>query len=319
MHGARKTNRPLGRMEIAVWTAAIGGCLFWSLAQTLEEMRQRWMTDPKYSHGWLVVGFALALLWTRRDRFAWAVSRPNVWGLGLIAMGLAMQIAGAVWVVDWWTGLSLIPCLAGSSVLLLGWRSLIWSGPAIAFLTFMVPLPPKLETAMSAPLQTLAARASAATLQLLGQPAVRDGNVLRIETVEIGVAEACSGLAMLMTFLAVSAAVALLSRKPWPHRLTVLLAAVPIAILSNVIRIAVTGVLNVVANDRVARLVFHDLAGWLMMPLALGLLWLILAFLDRLIQFPALQTIPVSGATPAVAKPNLWSTRGKPFAREEVC
>src|SRR5262249_15573466 len=49
--------------------------------------------------------------------------------------------------------------------------------------------------------------------------------------------------------------------------------AVPIALLCNLIRITVTGLLHEKVNSDVANAVFHDLAGWLMMPLALGMLW----------------------------------------------
>jgi hypothetical protein len=49
-----------------------------------------------------------------------------------------------------------------------------------------------------------------------------------------------------------------------------------------VVRITATGVLHVTAGSHVARLVYHDLAGWLMMGLALGLLWLELKFIDHL-------------------------------------
>jgi hypothetical protein len=59
--------------------------------------------------------------------------------------------------------------------------------------------------------------------------------------------------------------------------------AVPIAIIANVVRITSTGMLYAWHYDRFAELVFHDLAGWLMMPLALGLLWLETQFLSRVI------------------------------------
>jgi hypothetical protein len=58
------------------------------------------------------------------------------------------------------------------------------------------------------------------------------------------------------------------------------LSAVPIALAVNIVRITATGALYVWAGPRIADLVFHDLAGWLMMPLALGLLWLEARFLS---------------------------------------
>jgi exosortase/archaeosortase family protein len=91
--------------------------------------------------------------------------------------------------------------------------------------------------------------------------------------VRLGVVEACSGLSMLVVFFALCTAVAVLIRRPLWERLLIVAGAVPLALLANIIRIVVTGVLHKVAGPGLADLVFHDLAGWLMMPLALGLLW----------------------------------------------
>jgi exosortase/archaeosortase family protein len=86
---------------------------------------------------------------------------------------------------------------------------------------------------------------------------------------------------MLFTFFALATAVAILAPRGWPEKLIIFLSAVPIAVLANVIRITVTGVLYEQSQDDLARVVFHDLAGWLMMPLALGMLFLELFVLGR--------------------------------------
>jgi len=97
--------------------------------------------------------------------------------------------------------------------------------------------------------------------------------------VRLGVVEACSGLSMLVIFFALSTAVAIVVRRPLWERLLLVASAVPIALLCNIIRITVTGVLHKVAGAQLADYVFHDLAGWLMMPMALGMLWVELKIL----------------------------------------
>ena len=89
----------------------------------------------------------------------------------------------------------------------------------------------------------------------------------------IGVAEACSGLSMLTTFFALATAVALVIRRPWLDKVVVLLSAAPIAVVANVARIATTALAQEWFGAETAHYLFHDLAGWLMMPLALVLLW----------------------------------------------
>ena len=91
---------------------------------------------------------------------------------------------------------------------------------------------------------------------------------------------------MLVIFFALSTAVALLSRRPLLDRIAIVVSAIPIALVSNLLRIIVTGVLHETVGSEIANAVFHDLAGWLMMPLGLGLLWLELAILSRLLLEP---------------------------------
>jgi exosortase len=146
----------------------------------------------------------------------------------------------------------------------------------------MLPLPYQMETGLAQPLQRLATVTSTFALQTLGLPAVAQGNIVLIDDIKIGVLEACSGLGMLMTFFALSTAVAFVIQRPFRDKIVVFLSAVPIGVLVNLIRITATGVLHCTVGSYWANLVFHDLAGWLMMPLALGFLWLELFYLKRL-------------------------------------
>jgi exosortase len=178
--------------------------------------------------------------------------------------------------------LALLPCLAAVVALFGGKPALRASWPALAFLFFMIPLPYKLEVALGGPLQTLAARGSAFMLQVLGQPAVREGNTIMINDVKLGIVEACSGLRMLVTFFTFSTGVAILIRKPLLERSCIVLSAVPIALITNIMRITATGVMYQV-NRNFAQMFFHDLAGWFMMPVCLAFLGLELWILNRMI------------------------------------
>ena len=176
--------------------------------------------------------------------------------------------------------------------------------PAVVYLAFMVPLPFRLEAIASGPLQSVATMASTFSLQLMGFPAGNEGNVITINEARIGVAEACSGLRMLVVFFAATAAVALCSTKPLWERGIVLLSAVPIAIACNVIRITATGVLFETVGSAAAKAFFHDFAGWLMMLLAVGMLKLELWFWSNvMIEPPAREVVPVGRVGVRVARP----------------
>ena len=72
------------------------------------------------------------------------------------------------------------------------------------------------------------------------------------------------------------------SQRAYWERAVIVLSAVPIALISNIVRITVTGLLYGMNLDHLAKVVFHDLAGWLMMPLGLLLLWTELWFFSKL-------------------------------------
>ena len=283
--------------------AGLGLLLVWVYWPALDDMAHKWSHNPQYSHGYLVPLFALALLWLRRERLTAVSFQLNWWGVPLVAIGVALYLAGAYGYFDWLEGVSLLPCLAGVAVLLGGRRALAWAWPAIAFLAFMVPLPFGLEQALGGPLRSLATRASTWALQTLGLPALAQGNIIIVRAHKIGVAEACSGLSMLLTFAAVATAVAVVIRRPLLDKLLIVASAVPIALLANVARITATGVLYETAGSQVARAFFHDFAGWLMMPLAVGLLWVELRLLSRLlVERRSESPLPVGGL-PAGPRP----------------
>ena len=244
--------------------------LTWAFWPSLREMFARWSDDPRYSHGFLVPLFAAYLLWSRRDRMQTTPARPRpVWGLALLGLGLLLSLAGARFYVGWVESIALLPCLAGLAVLWGGWPALRWSAPSIGFLAFMIPLPYRVETALGYPLQRLGTIASTYILQTTGLPAVAEGNIILIDEAKIGVVEACNGLGMLMTFVAFAVAVVLVSRRGLADKAIVLLCAAPIALFANVTRITATGLLHRLASGKAADTFYHDLAGWLMMPVAL--------------------------------------------------
>jgi exosortase len=259
------------------------GCLIWAFWSTLTELAHVWKSSDQYSHGFLVPPFALFLLWLRRDRLDREALRPGfVLGGLLLALGIGLRLVGVYWYYLWLDTISILPCVAGVCWLLGGWAAWRWAWPAVLYLTFMIPLPYRFATAMSAPLQELATTVSTFIMQTIGLPALSEGNVIVLNEARIGVVEACSGLRMLVVFAALSSAMALLTRRPLVDKLILLVSAVPIAIVSNIIRIAVTGILHETIGSESANAFFHDLGGWLMMPLGLLMLAVELKILSHL-------------------------------------
>jgi exosortase len=287
---------PLSRWPALAWIALPAALLVWSYWTTLGDLAEVWATKPEHSHGYLVPVFAAVLLWLRRDHLQGCRAVPVRWGFALVALAIVMRLFGTYAYRLWFDQISLVPCLAGLVLLLGGRPAWRWAGPSIAFLAFMVPLPYSAAILLTDPLQRVATLTSTFSLQTLGLPAVAEGNIILINDVRLGVVEACSGLRMLVIFFALSVAVALTMRRPMWERIAVVLSAVPIALATNVLRITATGVLHETAGPELADAVFHDLAGWLMMPIALLLLSVEQQILKRLL----LESASSPAATPRV-------------------
>jgi exosortase len=247
--------------------------LLWTFWPILVAMAERWSNDPRYAHGYLVPMFSLALLWMRRSQISGEELRSSSRGLAFIALGAVILLVGGYFRQGTIEGLALLAYLAGVAMVLGGWPALRWSWPSIMFLFFMIPLPWRVENALGPPLQWLATQTSTFALQTLGFMAFAEGNVIQLNDGKIGVVEACSGLSMLITFIALSVGMALVVNRPVLDRIVLVLSAIPVALLANIARITLTGVLHETIGGQIADKFYHDLAGWVMIPFALVLYW----------------------------------------------
>lgn len=270
----------------AIAAAAVCALFFFSESQSLSWMYDVWTNNPDNSHGLLVPIFAIVLLWTRRAMRPLEHARVS-WvafclGVLLICGATAMNCFAIYTRVNVIGGASVIPFVAGICLCYGGWAAARWAWPSVLFLVFMVPLPKQIGTQLGSTLQHIATISSTFLMQLLGMPAVAEGNVIFLTHNSLGVAEACSGIRMLMSFFALTTALCfMIERAAWEKAL-IWISAPVIAVVANVLRITATGIAYEFGSEHLAELIFHDLAGWLMMPVGLLLLWIELFLLARL-------------------------------------
>jgi exosortase len=213
-------------------------------------------------------------------------------------MGAAIQLLGGYYRIQSIEAGALLFYLAGVALVAGGWTALKWSWPAILFLIFMIPLPWRLEKALGPPLQGLATAVSTFTLQTLGFMAFSEGNVIQLNEHRIGVVEACSGLSMLITFVALSTGMAMVVTRPLIDKIVLVASSIPVALVANIARITMTGVLHEWASEKVANHFYHDLAGWIMIPFALLLYWCVIWIFSKLLveveEAPLLVGVPLN-------------------------
>lgn len=234
--------------------------------------------NAQYSHGWIVPLFTLAILYWWRQPVAPVTLSARCAGLGLLAASLVLRLLVAryrIITIDMYT---FVPALAGAVLAGGGWSMFRWACVPIGFLIFMYPLPDEATRYLLGPLQTLATIVSTFAIQTLGIDAVREGNQIVVGETHLGVVDACSGLRMLTIFIALAVAIVMLGDFVWYERLVILASSIPIALVVNAVRITLTGAMYTV-NPELAEKIFHDWAGYFMMPLALALLWLVQSLL----------------------------------------
>lgn len=277
--------RSIKGVPAGLWAAvAVGVALLASYLPSVRDLVRLWWDEPNYSHGFLVAPISALILWQRRDRLAEIEAKPSV--LGWIAVLAILAIRAYLYERnEMWLEQATIPVMVGALVLAFGgWRMLWWAMPGVAFLVFMLPLPPRINVVMAGPLQTMATIASTALLQATGLPVLSEGNVIYIGTQPLEVARACNGLSMLLSFVTLITATTILVRtRPVWERVILMLSTVPIALIANVLRIAATAWAYHVFGSEWGDKVAHDTAGWLMMPIALALVWVELKLLSWLV------------------------------------
>lgn len=233
----------------------------------LRHLVEQWATDEDVNHGFLVPLVAAWIAWGRRDRILALKLEPAWWGLAVMAWGTAQGYLG-------WIGAELF--LQRTSVLILLLGALLTIGGValvreLAFplllLPFMIPLPEVVYNSITFPLQLFASRVAEFSLDLLGYPVLRDGNILELASQKLSVAEACSGIRSLLSLSFLSLVYSyFFDRRVW-MRWVLLAATIPIAIVANAGRVTITGVLSEI-NPELAHGFFHELEGWVIFLIA---------------------------------------------------
>lgn len=252
--------------------------VYWSI---VPGMVGDWNNDPNYSHGFLVPLISAYFVYLKWPTLKTLPVVPSNLGLPVMVGSLLLLVFGFAGTEYYTMRSSLVFLLAGIVLYWFGWQVFKALALPLGFLLFMVPLPYIVYDALAFPLKLLVTQASVATLKALGVAVVREGNIIMFPQTVLEVADACSGLRSLMSLLALAVAYAFVAHKTLAKRLLLVLSAVPIAIMTNMFRVIVTGFLAQYYGAAVAEGFFHEFAGFVVFALAMALLLLFGALLGR--------------------------------------
>jgi exosortase len=230
--------------------------------QVLFDLSRNWASDANYSHGFLVLPIVAYLVWERRGRLAATKRRPASAGLLVVAVSLIVLLAGTAGVEFFLMRISSIGVAAGIVLFVAGWSWLRVLLLPFAVSLLMIPVPPVVFYQVAFPLQLLATRFGVAILDLARIPVLREGNVIDLAHTKLEVTEACSGIRSLLSLFALAVVYGYFATPRRGPRLLIALSSVPIAIVSNGLRIAGTGIAAHYVGPAAASGFFHTFSGW---------------------------------------------------------
>ena len=262
--------------------AAAFALMYW---ETFARLVQRWSTDENYGHGFLVPAVSLYLAYQALTENGPLPRAEGGWLLGgtLLLVGVPLRYVTVLLSSTVAECFSMLLVLAGGVCLLTGregWRRL-WV--PVVFLVFMVPWPSAVYSRAAFPLQLFVSNVAAVSLELGGIPVLHEGNLIHLPGQTMHVAEACSGLRQLTAFLAICTCAALILPRPRWYKAVLLASAVPIAVLINVVRVTLTGVLLHNGFGELTRGWLHTAEGLIMVGLGLVFLWAEVKVIDWLL------------------------------------
>ena len=271
-----------------VWKIALVGILFFLLFHTeLLAFVKRWQ-EPEDMHGFLIPLFSLYFLYLARDRLNKTLGKPSYLGLVLMLLSVLGYLFFFFKGFSYPRELMMLVMLGGVVLFLGGWPivKLVWL--PVVFLLFAIPIPGTIHTAISTPMREIASFITALILNVLPQVDAEAANVVIFGTYKgkafnsLNVADACSGMRLLQAFVALGVAMAYLEYRSPVHRIILLFSTIPIAIICNIVRVFLTGVIHIYIGEEYATGTLHTLLGMVMLLLAFGLYGLLAWVMETL-------------------------------------
>src|ERR1700689_129410 len=270
---AREFEIEYGSRPWIVWSAIFAGLTLLLYASVMKLLVLQWWTDADYGHGLFVPLFSGYILVRERERWTRTEIKPTNFGFVVMIGAIGLLVLGSLGAEMFIGRFSLLVLLVGIILFLGGWRMLRAVSFPLGYLMWMIPIPVIIYNQITFPLQLIASRLATSCLELAQVPVLRDGNILILSNYSLEVVEACSGIRSLVTLAALAVAFGyLVSPRRWVRYVLAAL-MVPIAVLTNAIRIMGAGLMAHRFGPAAAEGFLHQFSGWAIFLIALLLMF----------------------------------------------
>lgn len=270
----------------AAFATYLSGGVFWLVVATvaallffqegLNALFVAWQL-PEYSHGPLIPVLSL-LLFLRQLKEVPIKTGPVTdrgAGIALLIFAVLFGLIGKLSQIDEVVAYAIILWVGAILLISWGWQQgrLFW--PPVVHLVYMLPLPGLIYYKVSTYLQIISSELGVWMLQLISVPVFLEGNIIDLGVYKLHVAEACSGLRYLFPIMSFSYIFAVLFKGSVWHKAVLLLAAVPITIIMNSVRIAFAGWLVNYLGLEYLEGFTHFFEGWIIFMICVVLLFIL--------------------------------------------
>lgn len=245
------------------------------VAPTLAFLWERWTRNIWYNGHGVVMPVLLVFLGAQAlRRRSIAYEEPSGWGFAFLVPALALLAIDSAIHTQLLSAFALLLALPGLSLLVLGpERTRALTFPF--FLSFFIlPIPAAFLQQIHLHLRLWTTWGCVWVLHGLGLPALQEGTIIHLANGALKVVEECSGFSALYAAVTIALVLAYLSRSPG-RRVVILLAAFPLALACNVVRVAALAILAERYGYQLFDTPVHVLSGWVSFVMTLALLFLI--------------------------------------------
>ena len=244
-------------------------------APTAKFLWERWTISVWHNaHGMLVPPVVAYLIYQELKRFKNSPPASSAWGFVLLVPALAVHALDAGMHTQLLSAAGIVLAMPGLSLIFLGverTRAILFP---LLFLAAALPIPLGMTERIHMELRLVAAAASGWVVPLLGIPVFVERTTLHLPPGALEIGDACSGFSTLYAAIAVACLVAH-SAATFGRKALVLLAAAPLAIAANILRIIVLVLLVMWRGAGVLETFLHPLSGMMTFALALPIIfWL---------------------------------------------
>lgn len=247
----------------------------------IPDMYKIWMGDSDNSHGILVPFITLFITFKKRKEINWKEVKPSALGLIILLISLLFYITGSAGGIEILPRLTIVTTLIGLILYNLGNKIFYKLSFPVLFLIFMVPAPISIISSISLPLQHIVSEISAAIIESLSIPVFREGNMLYFSDASLEVAQACSGIRSLVSFLMLGFLFSYLMESSMRRKFIIVILTVPLAFLANLIRVTGTGILASFFGGDIARGFLHEFSGMVIFAFGFVVLSILYYILEK--------------------------------------